>query len=129
MKNQVVIITGASSGIGKALAFEYGRKGAQIVITGRNEQNLTVAEVELQAAGIAAKGIVCDSASEEQTRSMVEQVMQLYGRIDLLINNAGISMRSMFESVDVNVLKQVMDINFWGTLYATHGALPHREAV
>jgi len=117
MKNQVVIITGASSGIGKALAYEYGRKGAQIIITGRNEQKLNEAERELQAAGIAAKGIVCDSASEEQTRAMVDQVMQSYGRIDLLINNAGISMRSMFETVDLKVLKQVMDINFWGTVY------------
>ena len=96
MKNQVVIITGASSGIGKALAFEFGRKGAQIVITGRNEQNLLSTEAELKAAGIAAIGIVCDSASEEQSRAMVAQVIQLFGRIDLLINNAGISMRSMF---------------------------------
>lgn len=129
MENQVVIITGASSGIGKALAFEYGRKGAQIVITGRNEQKLRSAEAALQAAGIAVKGLVCDSASEVQTREMVAKVIQLFGRIDLLINNAGISMRSMFETVDLNVLKQVMDINFWGTVYATHAALPHIKAV
>jgi len=129
MKNQVIIITGASSGIGKALAFEYGRKGAQIIITGRNEQNLLAAEAELQANGISAKAIVCDSASEEQTRAMVAKVVELYGRIDLLINNAGISMRSMFETVDLAVLKQVMDINFWGTVYATHAALPYIKAV
>ncbi len=129
MKNQVVIITGASSGIGKALAFEYGRKGAQIIITARNAQNLLAAEAELQAQGISAKGIVCDSASEEQSRAMVAEVVELYGHIDLLINNAGISMRSMFETVDLTVLKQVMDINFWGTVYATHAALPHIKAV
>ena len=129
MENQVVIITGASSGIGKALAFEYGRKGAQIVITGRNEQNLKAAEAELETAGIVVKAMVCDSASEEQTRAMVDQVIQEMGRIDLLINNAGISMRSMFETVDLKVLKQVMDINFWGTVYATHAALPHIKAV
>lgn len=129
MENQVVVITGASSGIGKALAFEYGRKGAQIVITGRNEEKLKSAEAALQTVGIAVKALVCDSASEEQTRAMVDEVMQLFGRIDLLINNAGISMRAMFETVDLNVLKQVMDINFWGTVYATQAALPHIKAV
>lgn len=78
MKNQVVIITGASSGIGKALAFEYGRKGAHIVITGRNEKNLLAAEADLNKAGISTKAIVCDSASEEQTRAMVAKVVELY---------------------------------------------------
>ena len=125
MKNQVVIITGASSGIGKALAFEFGRQGAIIVITGRNQSKLNEAASELQAANILQHAIVCDSSSEEQTRKMIQEVVDRFGRIDLLINNAGISMRSMFETVDLQVLKQVMDINFWGTVYATHAALPY----
>ncbi len=125
MKNQVVIITGASSGIGKALAFEFGRQGALVIITGRNQTNLNAAAEELQAANIRHHAIVCDSSSEEQTRTMIQEVVSKFGRIDLLINNAGISMRSMFETVNLQVLKQVMDINFWGTVYATHAALPH----
>ncbi|MFL0161868.1 SDR family oxidoreductase [Aquirufa salirivi] len=125
MKNKVVIITGASSGIGKALALEYGKHGAQVIITGRNEAKLEEAKSELVTANIACQAIVCDSSSEEQTRVMIAQVVQEFGRIDLLINNAGISMRSMFENVDLKVLKQVMDINFWGTVYATHAALPY----
>lgn len=125
MKNKVVIITGASSGIGKALAFEYGNKGAQVIITGRNEAKLLEAKAELTAAQIACLAIVCDSSSEEQTRAMIAQVVQEFGRIDILINNAGISMRSMFENVDLKVIKQLMDINFWGTVYATHAALPY----
>jgi short-subunit dehydrogenase len=125
MKNQVVIITGASSGIGKALAFEFGRQGAIIVITGRNQSKLNEAASVLQAANILQHAIVCDSSSEEQTRKMIQEVVDRFGRIDLLINNAGISMRSMFETVDLQVLKQVMDINFWGTVYATHAALPY----
>lgn len=128
MKNKVVIITGASSGIGKALAFEYGNKGAQVVITGRNEAKLQDARAELIASHITCKAIVCDSSSEEQTRAMIAEVVQEFGQIDLLINNAGISMRSMFESVDLKVLKQLMDINFWGTVYATHAALPYLKA-
>jgi short-subunit dehydrogenase len=125
MKNQVVIITGASSGIGKAMAFEFGRQGAIIVITSRNQSKLNEAASELQAANILQHAIVCDSSSEEQTRKMIQEVVDRFGRIDLLINNAGISMRSMFETVDLQVLKQVMDINFWGTVYATHAALPY----
>jgi short-subunit dehydrogenase len=125
MKNQVVIITGASSGIGKALAFEFGNQGAIVVITGRNQTNLTEAAAELQAANIHQHAIVCDSSSEEQTRTMVQEVIQQYGKIDILINNAGISMRSMFETVDLKVLKQVMDINFWGMVYVTHASLPY----
>lgn len=125
MKNQVVIITGASSGIGRSLAFTFGAQGAQVVITGRNKEKLDETALALQAAGISNFPYVCDSSSESQTREMVAAVVATYGKIDLLINNAGISMRSMFETVDLNVLKQVMDINFWGTVYATHAALPY----
>ena len=111
MKNQVVIITGASSGIGKALAYEYGNQGAIVVITGRNEANLQATAAELNSARINVHPIVCDSSSEEQTRAMINEVVTKFGRIDLLINNAGISMRSMFETVDLKVLKQVMDLS------------------
>ena len=125
MANHVVIITGGSSGIGKALAFEFGKNGYTVVITGRNPQNLTQTEKELLDKRIKAKGIVCDSASEEETREMIQEVVNTFGGIDILINNAGISMRSMFEDVQIEVLKQVMDINFWGTIYATQAALPY----
>ena len=125
MENKVIIITGASSGIGKALAFAFGIKGNHIIITGRNELNLHQAAQELMEHGISVIPMVCDSSSEDQTRGMIERTVREFGRIDLLINNAGISMRSMFETVDLKVLKQLMDINFWGTVYATHAALPY----
>jgi len=125
MNNKVIIITGGSSGIGKALALEYGRLGAHIVITGRNEVNLQEATEELKNMGISVIGIPCDSGLEKETRSMIKNVVDQFGRIDLLINNAGISMRSMFEDVSIDVLKTVMDINFWGTVYATQAALPY----
>ena len=125
MNNKVIIITGGSSGIGKALALEYGRLGAHIVITGRNEVNLQEATEELKNMGISVIGIPCDSSLEKETRSMIKNVVDQFGRIDLLINNAGISMRSMFEDVSIDVLKTVMDINFWGTVYATQAALPY----
>jgi len=125
MNNKVIIITGGSSGIGKALALQYGLLGARVVITGRNIDKLQETTVELQKAGISIVGIPCDSSLEKETRLMVEQVKNQFGQIDLLINNAGISMRSMFEDVSIDVLTTVMDINFWGTVYATQAALPY----
>ena len=125
MNNKVIIITGGSSGIGKALALEYGRLGAHVVITGRNQEKLQATTDELKQSGISIVGIPCDSSLEKETRLMVEQVKNQFGHIDLLVNNAGISMRSMFEDVSVDVLKTVMDINFWGTVYATQAALPY----
>lgn len=121
---KITIITGGSSGIGKAMAEVFGLKGEKIIITGRNKNTLNQAVEELNEKGIEIEGIVCDSASEIQNKELIDQVIKKYGRIDNLINNAGISMRSMFETVDLNVLKQVMDINFWGTVYATYYALP-----
>lgn len=125
MKNKVVLITGGSSGIGKALAFQFGKEGAKIAITGRNENNLNQVVSQLNAAGISALGIVADAASENDSFKVVEKVISTFGQLDVLINNAGISMRALFNDCDVKVLKEVMDINFYGTVYATKAALPH----
>ena len=128
MKDKVIIITGASSGIGKALAFSFGREGAKIVITGRKKAPLMEVSQELTKAGIENFALVSDVSIETDNIEMVEKTIKQYGKIDVLINNAGISMRSMFEDCDLNVIKSLMDINFWGTVYATKYALPHIKA-
>lgn len=124
MKDKVVIITGGSSGIGKALAQEFGSKGSKILITGRNEQDLQLAVAELTQQGIVAHGFAGDVSLEEDNKKMAGEAIRLFGRIDILINNAGISMRSLFEEVDVAVIKKVMDINFFGAVCATKYCLP-----
>jgi dehydrogenase/reductase SDR family protein 7B len=124
MKNKVVVITGGSSGIGKALAQEFGSKGSKILITGRNADELAKAEMELKNNGIHVVGFRSDVSREEDNRRMAEEAIRLFGRIDILINNAGISMRALFEDVDLDVVKKVMDINFYGVLYATKYCLP-----
>lgn len=124
MKNKVVIITGGSSGIGKALAHEFGRHGSRILITGRNEQELDLAVSELQAQGITISGLRSDVSIEADNKSMAQEAIRRYGTIDVLINNAGISMRALFSEVDIDVVKKVMDINFYGVLYATKYCLP-----
>jgi len=124
MKNKVVIITGGSSGIGKALAEKFGKEGSKILITGRNEQELSKAVNELRQAGIEIEGFQADVSVEEDNRKMADAAIQKFGTIDILINNAGISMRALFSEVDLNVVKKVMDINFYGVLYATKYCLP-----
>jgi short-subunit dehydrogenase len=125
MKDKVVIITGGSSGIGKALAFEFGKHGSKILITGRNQQNLNKTIDELTLTGIHAVAVQADVSKKEDNQRMAEVAINTFGKIDVLINNAGISMRALFEDVDMEVLKTVMDINFYGVLYATKACLPH----
>src|SRR5689334_8922935 len=124
MKNKVVVITGGSSGIGKALAETFGRNGSQILITGRNQEELHKAVADLQSKGISVFGFQADVSKEEDNRRMAAEALTRFGRIDILINNAGISMRALFEEVDLEVVKKVMDINFYGVLYATKYCLP-----
>ena len=124
MKNKVVIITGASSGIGKALAIEFAKLGAHIVITGRNEARLNeVAEI-LDGMNTRNLCLQLDVAKEKDNEILVNETVKTFGKIDILINNAGISMRALFEEIEMDVFKKVMDINFYGTLYATKYCLP-----
>jgi short-subunit dehydrogenase len=118
-KDKVVVITGATSGIGEACAHIFGKAGAKIWITGRSRVKLDETLVTLQKEGIVCGGGVCDAAIPEQNEQMADEVIKHYGKIDILINNAGISMRALFKDLDLKVFHQVMDINFWGTVYAT----------
>jgi dehydrogenase/reductase SDR family protein 7B len=124
LKDKVVIITGATSGIGEACAFVFGREGAKIVITGRNNEKLKNSIKKLEIDGIEVLGILADAASETDNRQMVESTLATFGKIDVLINNAGISMRALFEELDLEVFHKVMDTNFWGSVYATKYCLP-----
>lgn len=125
MKDKVVIITGGSSGIGKALAHTFGEAGAKVVITGRNQGNLESASGSLSIKGIENLPIVADVSREEDNREVVAKTMDKYGHIDVLINNAGISMRALFNELDIDIIRKLMDVNFFGTVYATKYALPH----
>jgi short-subunit dehydrogenase len=125
MKDKVVIITGASSGIGKACAEAFGKAGAKIVITGRRQEALQQVSEELTSSGIDNLPIVADVSVEADNEKVVNQTLHHYGKIDVLINNAGITMRALFEEVDLSVIRKVMDINFYGTVYATKYALHH----
>lgn len=123
IKDKVVLITGGSSGIGKACALRFGKEGARVCITGRSAESLATAAADLTAKGVEVITVQGDVATEQDCVRMVNETLNRYGRIDVLINNAGISMRAMFKDVDLKVIRQLMEINFFGTVYCTKYAL------
>ena len=125
MSNQVAIITGGSSGIGKALVEKYASEGYAVVFTGRNEERMTEVESQLSKDGVEHLGLRLDAGDMKDNKEMVDKTMDKFGRIDVLVCNAGISMRALFEELDLDVFEKVMQINFSGALYATKFALPH----
>lgn len=125
MKDKVVIITGASSGIGLALANELASRGAVLALGARNREKLEEMVKGCNGKGIRAIAVPTDVSKEEDCRNLVQKTVESFGRIDVLINNAGISMRALFEDVDLKVLHTLMDVNFWGTVCCTKYALPY----
>lgn len=125
MKDKVVIITGGSSGIGKALAVTFAKMGSKVVITGRNEARLNEVAQELDRLNAPNLCLKLDVASEKDNKFLIDETVKQFGGLDILINNAGISMRALLEEIELDVFRKVMDINFYGTLYATKYALPH----
>ena len=124
-KDKVIIITGASSGIGKALAEELAKRGANVVLGARQYVTLCEITAELERNyRVKALAVQCDVSKEEDCASLVSQTITTFGKIDVLINNAGLSMRALFNDVDLAVLKNLMDVNFWGTVYCTKYAMP-----
>jgi short-subunit dehydrogenase len=125
LKNKVVIITGASSGIGEACAYAFAKQGAKVVLAARSIDKLNHVKQQCEALGAQTLLVQCDVSLEEDCKNLINQTVAQFKTIDILINNAGISMRALFADLDLAVLKQVMDINFWGTVYCTKYAMPY----
>ncbi|UPL47772.1 SDR family oxidoreductase [Hymenobacter sublimis] len=125
MKDNVVLITGGTSGIGRATALAFGRAGARVAITGRDEARLQDTARELASLGISHLAIRADVGVEADSERAVQETVAAFGRLDVLINNAGISMRALFRDADLDVIRRLMQTNFFGTVYTTKFALPH----
>lgn len=124
-KNKVVIITGASSGIGKACAEEFAKRGAHLVLAARQYVTLCEITADLENKyGIRAVAVQADVSKEHDCEVLIKQALVTFDKIDILVNNAGLSMRALFDDLDLSVLKNLMDVNFWGTVYCTKFALP-----
>lgn len=120
--DKVVAITGGSDGIGKALVDAFISAGARVATCGRNYDKLYT--LQMQYSNVLLHTVTCDISKETDCRRFIDSTMKTFGGIDILINNAGISMRALFRDADIDVTKKVMDINFYGAVYCTKYALP-----
>lgn len=120
-KDKVVVITGGSDGIGKALTEAFLKEGAKIAACGRNQQKLD--KLLHENRDLPLLTMIADVSKENECKNFINSAIEKFGGIDILINNAGISMRALFKDTDLATLKNVMDINFWGTVYCTKYAL------
>ena len=125
LSNKTVVITGASSGIGRSCAESFAKRGANVVLAARQYHTLCQIAQDLEKSyGIKALAVACDVAQENDCKQLMEQAIKAFGRVDVLINNAGISMRALFKDLDLVVIRNLMEVNFWGTVYCTKYALP-----
>ena len=125
MSQKTVLITGGTSGIGRACALAFGRAGYAVAVTGRDAARLAATAGALAAAGIAHLTVQADVGDEAAAAAAVAAAVARFGHLDVLINNAGLSMRARFQDVGLDVIKQLMQTNFFGTVFTTKFALPH----
>lgn len=125
-KENVVVLTGASTGIGEALAHKLAEQGAWLVLAARNAQKLEAVATECRKRGGRAVVVATDVTDETECRELIERAVAEYGRIDTLINNAGLSMWMKLEDVeDLSSLEYLMRVNYFGSMYCTYYALPY----
>lgn len=130
LERKVVLVTGGSRGLGFALAERYGRDGARLVITARNENELERARLSLIARGAVASGddilaFPADLTDPAQAADLIEHAIQHFGHIDVLINNAGVIEVGPVEDQSLAAYHRSMDVNFFGALHTIQAALPH----
>jgi short-subunit dehydrogenase len=130
MKDNVVVITGASKGIGAELARQLAARGAKLVLAARNLPELEAVAAQCRASGATVVTVKADVAVERDCQAVIAGAVLAFGRVDALVNNAGMSMWARFEEIrDLAVLERIMQVNYMGAVYCTHHALPYlREA-
>ena len=114
-KDEVVLVTGGSRGLGLEIAEAFGRAGASVVITARREQWLNEAEKQLKEQGISVQALICDVANPASAEQAVQQALEAQGKIDVLVNNAGLTWGAPAETMPLERWKQVIDANITGT--------------
>jgi short-subunit dehydrogenase len=125
-REQVVIVTGASAGIGQSLAYLLAAQGAKVAIAARRADRLEQIAEACRALGGDVLVIPTDVSDEAQCKNLVEKTIAAFGRLDMLINNAGMAASALFDEFpDLHLFKKTVDINFYGTVYCTYYALPY----
>jgi short-subunit dehydrogenase len=126
MRDNVVAVTGASKGIGAELARQLAAKGAKLVLAARNEKELEAVAEDCRKAGASVVIVKADVGLERDCQAIVAGAVLAFGRLDTLVNNAGMSMWARFEDIeDMSILERIMQVNYMGSVYCTRHALPH----
>ena len=128
LQNRTVVITGASSGIGRALAYECASVGANVVLGARQTDELAAVCADIVLRCGRAVFERCDVTRREDCKTLIARAVAEFGGVDVLICNAGVSMRALFDDVELDVLHRLMDVNFWGTVNCVKYALPYIQA-
>jgi short-subunit dehydrogenase len=128
LKDQVIVITGASSGIGLCTAESAAKQGAKVVLAARSGETLDDAVNRINAAGGEANAVVCDVSDESQVQNLAQETINRFGRIDTWVNNAGLAIYGRLDEVGDADSRRLFDINFWGVVYGSRAALPHLKA-
>ena len=123
-KDQVIMITGASNGIGRRLAIDLAARGAIVAGCGRSIERLRNTLKEVRRASPASVMIGCDVSDAEQVQGMVSKIIGDYGKVDALVNNAGVGMRRPFVDTDVRTIEEIIRVNYLGAVYCTKEVLP-----
>src|SRR3954452_14103229 len=125
VSEQVVVVTGASSGLGRAVARLAGSRGAKVVVTARTTEALDACVREIEAFGSEALAVPADCAVQDEAAQVVEQAVDRFGRIDTYIANAIVTVYAETYRYEADELRRIMDVNFFGQVYGYWAALPH----
>jgi NAD(P)-dependent dehydrogenase (short-subunit alcohol dehydrogenase family) len=125
LREQVIVVTGASSGLGRAIARLAGERGAKVVVTARNGEALDACVAEIERAGSEALAVPGDVADREQVEGVVSEAVERFGRIDTYVANAIVTVYAEAERLEAEELRRVWEVNFFGVVYGYWAALPH----
>src|SRR3954468_9030967 len=125
LSEQVIVVTGASSGLGRAIARGAGEAGAKLVVTARNAEALDDAVREIEAFGSEAIAVPADHSVQDEVAQVVEQAIDRFGRIDTYVANAMVTVMSEVRQLRPGELRRVIDVNFLGMVYGYWAVLPH----
>jgi 3-oxoacyl-[acyl-carrier protein] reductase len=129
LQNRIAIVTGASTGIGRAIAVRLAREGASLAISARGEERLREAAIEIEAGGGSVESVVADVATADGCRAVVESALQRFGRIDILVNNAGGSVGLPgFLALSDDDWQHAFDLNLMSTVRCSRAAIPHMQS-
>jgi NADP-dependent 3-hydroxy acid dehydrogenase YdfG len=128
LSGQVVAVTGASSGIGEAIARAAARAGAAVSLAARRMDRIQAIAADIVTAGGKALAVQTDVGEEDQARAFVQQTHQAFGRLDVLVNNAGVMLLGPIENAPTDEWRRMIHVNVFGVLYCTHAALPVMRA-